>query len=165
MTLLRAMPTMLTERLPTRVRRYIGPLLVGVLLLAWGLGVAWPAWRALEQAPQRLAQAQAQVQRTAALAQALAERKAAADVGPPSPATLEAVLALTQEWLGAGAQVRTDESGGWRVELGGVPAEALGRWLVALRERLALRAAELDLQRDGGLWRGQARFVAAGGPR
>lgn len=165
MTSLRAVPTMLTARLPAPLRRHTGPLLVGVLLLAWGLGVAWPAWRMLQQAPERLALAQAQAQRTAALAQALAARKAAADAGTTSPATLEAVRALTRERLGAGAQVRADEAGGWRVELGGVPAEALAHWLVALRERLALQVAELDLQREGGLWRGHARLAPAGGAR
>lgn len=165
MTSIRATLPTLIARLPAPLQRHAGPLLVGVLLLAWALGMAWPAWRALQQAPQRLAQAQAQAQRTAALAQALAERKAATDAGTASPATLEALRALTQERLGAGAQVRADEAGGWRVELAGVPAQALAHWLEALRERLALQVAELDLQRDGSLWRGQARLAPAGGAR
>ncbi|MFN3611774.1 type II secretion system protein GspM [Tepidimonas sp.] len=165
MTSIRAALPTLAARLPAPLRRHVGPLLVLGLLLAWGLGVARPAWHTLQQAPQRLAQAQAEAQRTAALAQALAERRAAADATSVPAATLETVRALTQEQLGAGAELRADEAGGWRVELGGVPAEALARWLVALRERLALQVAELDLQRDGGLWRGRARLAPAGGAR
>ncbi|WP_334154983.1 type II secretion system protein GspM [Tepidimonas sp.] len=165
MTSIRAALPTLTARLPAPLQRHAGLGLAAVLLLAWALGVAWPAWRALQQAPQRLAQAQAQTQRTAALAQALAERKAAADSGTTSPATPEGVRVLTQEQLGTGAQVRADENGGWRVELDGVPAQALAHWLVALRERLALQVVELDLQRDSDLWRGHARLAPAGGAR
>ncbi|TSE18851.1 Type II secretion system (T2SS), protein M [Tepidimonas alkaliphilus] len=163
MTAVRAALPTLTARLPAPLRRHAGLLLALGLLLAWGFGVAWPAWRALQQAPQRLAHAQAQAQRTAALAQALAERKAAADASTALPATLEAVRALTQERLGASAQVRADDGGGWRVELAGVPAQALAHWLVAVRERLALQVVELDLQREGELWRGQARLAPMGG--
>lgn len=156
-----ALPRLLA-RLPAPLRQLVGPLLVLGLLLAWGLGVAWPAWQTLQQAPQRLAQAHIQAQRTAALAQALAERHRAAGV-PASPVvSLETVRALTQQQLGASAQLRAEEAGGWRVELGGVPAEALARWLLALREQLALQVAELDLQRDGDLWRGHARLTPAG---
>lgn len=165
MTSIRAALPTLTARLPAPLRRHGGPLLAAVLLLVWTLAVAWPAWRSLQQAPQRLAQAQVQAQRTAALAQALAERKASADAGTASPATLEAVRALAQERFGTDAQVRADEAGGWRVELAGVPAQALAHGLTALRERLALQVAELDLQRDGDLWRGHARLIPAGGAR
>lgn len=154
-----------TARLPAPLQRHAGLALSAALLLAWALGVAWPAWQALQQAPQRLAHAQAQAQRTAALAQALAAQRQSAQTGPLSPATTEAVRSLTQQQLGAAAQLRDLESGGWDVQLQGVPAQALARWLIAVREELALRMTELELQRDGDLWHGHVRLLAGGAAR
>ncbi|MCX7854319.1 MAG: hypothetical protein N2383_16250 [Caldilineales bacterium] len=94
-------------------QRQVWTLLGGALLLGWTVFVVVPSWRAWQTSPQRLAQAQAELQRIAQLAAALAEQRSVTQ--PPEPAST--LRALTQEWLGPTATVEPDPTQGWRVQL------------------------------------------------
>ncbi|MCS6809639.1 MAG: type II secretion system protein GspM [Tepidimonas sp.] len=144
-------------------QRQAWTLLGGALLLGWTVFVVVPSWRAWQTSPQRLAQAQAELQRIAQLAAALAEQRSVTQ--PPEPAST--LRALTQEWLGPTATVEPDPAQGWRVQLHQTEAAALAGWLTAVRQQGRLHVVHLELQRDAtaARWSGHVGLQAGGGRR
>jgi len=133
-------------------------LVTAAALWTWAIA---PAWQTVREADAAHARADAQLQQIEAMAASVRALQSQARLSPQQArAALEASL---QAALGARAQssISGDRA---TITLGGVPADALARWLQQLRSGAAARPIEARLRRNPqGAWDGVLVLQLSGG--
>jgi general secretion pathway protein M len=152
--------------LPAKDRRALAiasTVLAAFAMWQWGLA---PAWRKLQNIPQQLIQARADLQHMQAQAQEAKALQARGNEGPNNKAqTAAAVQRITQGTLGASAEV-LPLGQGLQVKLSQVPADALAAWLAQIRTQARVVVQEVDIQvagEPGAGTRWNGKVLLAGG--
>ncbi len=124
-----------------------------VLVFSTWWGPAWSVWREADERHARLDAAERQMQGVAAEAQAL-RSGGSPRLSPEQSAS--AIRTLSKPLLGEATQL-TQSGTRLTVQLQGVPAAALSRWLTQVRERTGSKPESLNLSRStqADQWSGQ----------